>query len=235
MNRVMFLFTLCLIVSVPLAFCQPPGDDRPAVAYSLHGVLRIATSSGKVIRSFKTEPPVSTFSISADAETVVFAPAGPEGYGGQLYVLTTKDGKTHQLSHGPYFNKSRNSDEVYSDPDLAPNGREVVFAVHSHSSGDLVEASGPFATIDVHTGKASVLRPTTQLDITGVAFANDPRWAPDGMRILLNFEDGAELLFFDGQPSQSLAANESVRLEPRTWLVRAAVRCLHHGERSKRC
>jgi hypothetical protein len=142
--------------------------------------------------------------MSADARTVVFAPRGSAGYGGPLYLLDTSDGKTKRLTRGAYFGKAR-PDEVYSDPDLSPDGKQAVFAIHSASKGDAVEASGPFAIVDVLTERVHLLESTMHLPITGVAFANDPHWSPDGSRILLNFEADAALIEPSGSSVRALS------------------------------
>jgi len=57
--------------------------------------------------------------------------------------------------------------------------------------GDLVEASGPLATIDLKSRQFSVLHATVDIDGNGPAFSNEPHWAPSGDRIVFSFEAGA--------------------------------------------
>jgi hypothetical protein len=201
------IFTLAGTVLLCVSACaQEPSDDQPAIAYGNAGTLYIATTSGKTLSVWKPTPPIGTFAFTTDAKQVLFAPLGkyPHDYGGQLYVLTLSTNKVKRLTHGPYYNKSGKSDEVYADPDVAPDDKRAVFAIHE-SSGDLVEASGPFAVITLSTGNVSLAESSLHTDVNGVAFANDPHWSPDGRHILLNYEDGVVLSDPSGKNSQNLS------------------------------
>ena len=152
---------------------RPLDDNRAAVGVSSRGVLSIATASGKVLRTLSPKPPIGNFAISSDGQRVVFSPQGA-GYGGPLYLLSVPSGRTEALVHDHYYSRG----EVYADPDFSPDGDTVVFAVHAQANGDLVEASGPFATVDLRTRSVHVLPATMDIDSGGIAFANEPVWFP---------------------------------------------------------
>jgi hypothetical protein len=126
--------------------------ESPALAYESNGVLHVVTATGHNLQDMRTSLRIGSFAISPDAEAVVFTPLTrkPDVYGGQLFLLRDSS-KLELLTHGPYYNKSRRPAEVYSDPDYAPDGSRVVFSIHSQPTGDLVEASGPFAIIELKT------------------------------------------------------------------------------------
>jgi dipeptidyl aminopeptidase/acylaminoacyl peptidase len=177
------------------------GDNGAAVGYNPGGVLRIATDSGRVLRIVQLTPKIGDFAISPDGSTVVFTPWGTE-YGGPLYIANVAVGKPELLVRRRLFVRG----EVYSEPDFSPDGRQVVFAIHGRAKGDLVEASGPFAVVDLTTRKVHVLPSTMNLDSGGVAFANDPRWSPDGKRLLLNFESDAAVADAKGENLMKLSS-----------------------------
>lgn len=182
---------------------------RPAIAYESHGVLHLATVSGHVLETIKTSPGIGTFAITRNAERILFSSAGKthDSYGGQLYLMNLSKSVTKLVTHGPYYNKKPRPIEVYSDPDFAPDGMRAVFSIHSQPRGDLVEASGPFATIDFKTGAVSVLVSTLHIPDAawGTAFASSAYWSPDGKRILLNFEDGFSITDPDGKTLKNVA------------------------------
>ena len=142
MNFTIRTLTLLIFGSVAL-HAQSSTSNSPAVAYQSRGALFIATSSGHILKSIKTAPAISTFAISRDAPQIVFAPFGKksDSYGGQLYLLVPPKTMAIRLTHGPYYNKSAGSSEVYSNPDFSPDGKQVVFSVHSQSTGDLEPVS----------------------------------------------------------------------------------------------
>jgi hypothetical protein len=180
------------------------------VVYESDGSLFIATPSGRILKTLKTLPKAGTFAISGDKPKIVFAPLGkkPDSYGGQLYLLVPPSTTATRLTHGPYYNKSAGSSEVYSSPDFSPDGERVVFSVHSQSTGDVVEAAGPFATIDLQSGKVTLLPSTLRVpgEAWGTAYADSAYWSPDGSHIVLNFEDGFALTDPSGKPFENLSA-----------------------------
>jgi dipeptidyl aminopeptidase/acylaminoacyl peptidase len=196
-------------------------DNRAAIGYSSGGVLRIATESGRVLRTLEARPPIGDFAISPDGQKVVFSPMASE-YGGPLYLLNVLTGKSELLAEDHYYVRG----EVYSDPDFSPNGNELVFAIHAHAKGDLVEASGPFATMDLRTKRVDVLPATTNIE-GGVAFANDPSWSPDGKRLLLNFESDAAVADATGKTLKRLSAivpdGEGIWLHGLGWIGNTCV------------
>jgi hypothetical protein len=184
-------------------------SERPAVAFVTRGVLHLATISGHILKTIKTAPEIGTFAIAPDAEKILFSSAGKtlNSYGGQLYLMSLSNPVAKLRTHGPYYNKKPRPQEVYSDPDFAPDGTRAVFSIHSQPSGDLVEASGPFATINLRTGAVSVLASTLHVpgEAWGTAFAGNAYWSPDGQRILLNFEDGFSLTDPEGKTLEEVA------------------------------
>jgi hypothetical protein len=96
--------------------------------------------------------------------------------------------------------------EVYADPDFSPDGKCVVFAIHGQASGDLVEASGPLAILDLNTRRVRILKPTMNVDVGGVAYANNPRWSPDGNWILVNFEAAPAMTDVAGTTIEDLSS-----------------------------
>ena len=170
-----FLLIVVLALSIPPVWCQQSGIAKPSVAYSHKGVLYLASESGQVLRAVETKPPVGVFVISPDGQTVVFAPFKPKEYGGRLYRLSLMTGQTELLTHGPYFNKwpGEGGPEVYDDPDFSPDGKRVVFAIHGQATGDIVEASGPLAVMDLGMRKMTLVRSTLTVNGAGqVAYAN---------------------------------------------------------------
>jgi hypothetical protein len=204
---------LVILVLVTQLLClaawpQQINANESVVAYSNGGVLYIADLSGKILRVVKAQHSIGTFAFTPDMKEVLFAPLGkaPHYYGGQLYLLTLSANRVRRLTRGLYYDKRvGQSDEVYSDPDISPDGKRAVFAIHGQSTGDIVEASGPFAIVTLETGKVRVLG--NSLHSAGwFAYANDPHWSPDGRHILLNYEDGTEL--------EDLTNNTAVNLSP---------------------
>lgn len=183
--------------------------EKPAVAFETRQVLYLATVSGHILKTIKTSPAIGTFAIASDAEKILFSSSGKtlNSYGGQLYLVNLPNPVAKLKTHGPYYNKKPRPLEVYSDPDFAPDGTHAVFSIHSQPSGDLVEASGPFATINLTTGAVSVLASTLHVPgaAWGTAFAVNAYWSPDGQQILLNFEDGFLLTDPEGKALKKVA------------------------------
>jgi hypothetical protein len=208
--KYMVLNLALLVFGSVAALAQLPTSNSPAVAYQSGGSLFIATSSGRILKTLKTVPAIGTFAISRDAQQIVFAPLGkkPDSYGGQLYLLVPPKTVATRLTHGPYYNKSARSSEVYSNPDFSPDGKQVVFSIHSQSTGDVVEAAGPFATIDLRSGKIALLDVTLHVpgEAWGTAYADSAYWSPDGSHILLNFEDSFALTDQSGQLFENLSS-----------------------------
>jgi hypothetical protein len=146
------ILTIVLFVLTCHGNLQVKSGESPALAYESNGVLHVVTATGHNLQDMRTSLRIGSFAISPDAEAVVFTPLTrkPDVYGGQLFLLRDSS-KLELLTHGPYYNKSRRPAEVYSDPDYAPDGSRVVFSIHSQPTGDLVEASGPFAIIELKT------------------------------------------------------------------------------------
>lgn len=187
---------------------QVKSGAAPAVAYESNGVVHTATATGHNLQAMTTSLRIGSFAISPDAEAVVFTPLPKKRdlYGGHLFLLRDSS-KPELLTHGPYYNRSRRPAEVYSDPDYAPDGTRVVFSIHSQPAGDLVEASGPFAILELKTKKVTVLPDTLHIrgEAWGVGFASSAFWSPDGRKILLNFEDRSALTDPEGKSLEDLS------------------------------
>jgi hypothetical protein len=209
MNIAKVILALMIFGSIA-SHAQAPPEDNPAVAYVRNGALVIATVFGHTLKTVQTVPRIGTFASSADARNIIFAPLGkqPDSYGGQLYLLRLPKTIATRLTHGPYYNKSATSSEVYSNPDFSPDGKRAVFSVHSQSRGDIVEAAGPFAIIDLESGKITLLAATLHVpgEAWGTAYADSAYWSPDGLHILLNFEDGFALTDLNGKSFENLSA-----------------------------
>jgi hypothetical protein len=201
-------FTIVLFAVTCCGSLQVKSEERPAIAYESDGILHVVTATGHEVRVMRTNLKIGSFAISPDIEKVVFTPLSqkPDLYGGQLFLLNDSS-KPELLTRGPYYNKSRQPAEVYSDPDYAPDGNRVVFSIHSQPAGDLVEASGPFAVLELKTRKVMVLPDTLHVpgEAWGTGFASSAFWSPDGRKILLNFEDGSSLTDPEGKSLEDLS------------------------------
>jgi dipeptidyl aminopeptidase/acylaminoacyl peptidase len=175
-----------------LPFACVNAADLGAAAYTHGQDFYLVAELGHVVSTAHVNVAIGSFAVSPDATTIVFS-SRESKYGGQLYVLDIQSGKAKRLGlAGNYFAKG----EVYSDPDISPDGERVAFAIHGATKGDIVEASGPFAILDLRTEKVTLLRSTMHIDDKNfqfVAFSNEPRWSPDGKRLLLNFESDAAI------------------------------------------
>ena len=193
---------LCIVSVASLLGAEAPPD----VAYSVNGVLFFATRSGAVMRTIRTRLPIRDFTVSPDLERVIFISKDATDWGGPLYLFDAKANTVQLLTAGPYWLKrnTKAAREVYSDPDFSPDGAKVVFAIHTTPSGDLVEASGPLASMNLKTRQVKVLRSTTEFDSVGPAFANHPSWSPDGTHILVSFEIGFSLVPPNGSTIRSI-------------------------------
>jgi len=202
------IFTIILFAVTCHGSSQAKSEERPALVYESDGILHVVTAAGRKLRVVWTNVKIGSFTISPDTEKVVFSPLSqkPDLYGGQLFLLQDSR-KPELLTRGPYYNKSRRPAEVYSDPDYAPDGTRVVFSIHSQPRGDLMEASGPFAILELKTRKVTVLPDTLHVpgEQWGTGFASSAFWSPDGRKILLNFEDGSSLTDPDGKSLEDLS------------------------------
>lgn len=186
----LLLLLLLVFFANSAARSESVRDSGGAVAYSVGGILTIKSASGKTLHVFKTTPPVGTFAISPDGQSIVFAPPGPGPMhnGGQLYLLSIATGKVHRLTRTPVYDKR----EVYSYPDFSPSGKQVVFAVHVQTGtngDDAVMSAGPFAVLNLRSGVVKKLSSTENIEGYGPVYGTRPRWSPDGKKIFLNIED----------------------------------------------
>ncbi len=185
-------------------------EETPVVGYAIKGVLYFASRSGAVVRTIRTRLPIGDFSVSPDLNTVVFVSTDATDWGGPLHLFDSKTNTVQRLTAGPYWLKrnTKEAREVFSDPDLSPDGTSVVFAIHTAPSGDVVEASGPLASMNLRTRQVRVLRSTTDFNGGGPAFANHPIWSPDGTQILVSFEIGFSLVSPNGNTIRSIEPSD---------------------------
>jgi len=119
--------------------------------------------------------------------------------GGPLDLVDLRTQAVSRLLTGPFYfkqlDKEENEVEVYADPRFSPDGKSLVFAVHSNRDGDgndAVMGSGPLAVMDLATRKVRILKSTEKID-QYPCYTNSPRWSPNGKRILFACEDGSLL------------------------------------------
>jgi hypothetical protein len=171
-------------------WAQATAAQQPAVAYSVDGVLYIATESGSVLRTVEIDLPIGDFTISPDLGTVVFSLPHPDATGGPLFILNLSTGALTRMAPDPYFNDATVADvaEFYADPDFSSDGERVVFAAHAQDSGDEVQTSGPLAVLDLKTREITILKDTIGESGLPLGYMHDPHWSPDGKQILANIE-----------------------------------------------
>jgi hypothetical protein len=206
MKRILLLLVVGLFLN-SAARSESLRNSGGAIAYSVEGILTIKSASGRTLHVFKTTPPVGTFAISPDRQSIVFAPLGPGPMhnGGQLYLLSIATGKVHRLTHTQVYDKR----EVYSYPDFSPDGHEVVFAVHVEIGGngdDTVMSAGPFAILNLRSGLVREISSTEDVEGNGPGYGSSPRWSPNGKKLSLNIEDDVFLTNSSGKPLQDASS-----------------------------
>jgi hypothetical protein len=183
-------------------------SNEPVVAFVSGSTLNLATASGQVIQRIDLKHPVAGFAISPNRKKIVVVSPDTE-HGGALILIDLKTGLKRRITHGHFAFRGLNKGEteVYDNPAFSPNGRTVAFAVHGNQPGDGNDAwenSGPLAVFSFDTGKVRVLKSTENIDGNGPCSESDPRWSPDGKRILFNCEDGAFLTDVEGKTLRDL-------------------------------
>jgi hypothetical protein len=191
------LLLTCLCGSLAIA----AQSESVAVAYSSGGVLYLATGAGKILNTIHPKIPIGNFAISPDARTVVFTRSDAKPNGGRLYRLDVATSKVTSLTSGPHYIRG----EVYADPDFSPDGRQIVFAIHSRAEGDRIDAAGPSATMDLATRKVNILMSTRMWGGIEPEYANHPHWSPDGTQLLLNVTGTFALADAAGRHKEELA------------------------------
>jgi len=154
------------------------------------------------IKALHANPPIGQYTASANAKTLVYIPRDAKPNGGPLYRFDLASGKSRRLTSGFAYIKG----EVYADPELSPDGRSVVFAIHSSAKGDHVAAAGPFARMELDTGKITVLDITRMWGGVEPVFGTHPHWSPDGRRILYNVDGTFAIGDADGKTKRELGA-----------------------------
>jgi len=222
MIRILTLLVLVLIWSGS-ACTQPLPDSRGAVAYSIGGTLTIKSASGRTLQTFKTTPPIGTFTISPDGQNVIFTPLGRDSMqnGGPLYLLSVSTGKVTRLIHANVYDEH----EVYAYPDFSPSGDQLVFAIHVQQQGDandLVMSAGPFAVLDLRSGM--IMKLSSVIDKKyGQQYGTSPRWSPNGKQIFLNIEDDFALIDSSGNHLQDTSGWTLDNTLALNWLGNACI------------
>lgn len=140
---------------------------------------------------------------------MVFAPPGTpcEGgglgtNGGPLYEISLSTGHTRRLTASRKHVYAKW--EVYADPDYSPDGTKVITAVHATSCGDAVMASGPIASLDLQTGDLKALPASMDIGGYGPVYGADPRWSPDGKKLVVDLESSADVMDATGKSLQDI-------------------------------
>jgi len=195
------LLFLAVVMPAAAARGQAKAGEQPAVAYAVDGVLHLATESGRVVQTVKTELPIGDFAISPDLGTVVFSLPHPGESGGPFFILNVSTGELERMGPDPYFNDASVAElaEFYADPDFLPGGERVVFATHANAEGSEVQISGPLAILDLQTREIAILRSTVGATGLPLGYMRDPRWSPDGRQVLGNIEGHAFVTDSGGQ------------------------------------
>lgn len=185
-------------------------SDEPVVAFVTESTLSFAASSGKITTKIDLDRPVYNFALSADRKLLVTVSADT-ATGGNLYLLNLQTHAQKKLTNGHLYFKAKDLDkdetEVYDDPQFSPDGRSLVFAIHTDNPGDgndAINDSGPIAVMDLQTRKVRVLKSTENIGSEGLCFANTPMWSLDGRRILFNCENGAFITDVGGTTTRQL-------------------------------
>jgi hypothetical protein len=105
-------------------------------------------------------------------------------------LLSLDTGKSELITKGFSYRPR----EVYSDPEFSPDGNEVLFAIHSSSSGDAVMAAGPFAILSLPSGAVRMLPSTVNIRGYGAAYGGSSRWSPNGREIFVDLDSTGKTL-----------------------------------------
>lgn len=170
------------------------GQDKPVAAYSQANWIYLVRKDGSVVRRVNLGVPVGSFAVSPDGRLIAGIQVTERGYGGPLHLFDTRLNKPRKLRGKPFWGPvSETDDEVYDDPEFAPDGRSMAFAIrHVPRSGsvDAVEAAGPIGLLEFASSRVTILAATLKVSNGWPAFANGPRWSPGGGRLLISFETG---------------------------------------------
>lgn len=177
-----------------LSLAVVTGQERPVAAYSESNWIYLTRKDGSVLRRVHLGVPLSSFAVSPDATLIAGIEMSRHGYGGQIHLFDTRLNRLRSLVGRPFWGPvAESDDELYADPEFAPDGQSIAFAIrHIPRSGsvDLFEAAGPIAVLEFASSRATVLAPTLKVSNGWPAFANGPRWSPGGDKLLISFETG---------------------------------------------
>jgi len=171
-------------------------SQHPEAAFAIGRTLTLVDAAGKVTRQFQFPANTQNFALSPDQSQMVVV-RGHLQNGGPLDLVNLHTQTVSRLLTRPFYFRQldKGEVEVYADPHFSPDGKSVVFAVHSNQPGDgndAIDGSGPLAVMDLATRKVKVLKATEKID-QYPCYTNSPKWSPDGKMILFACEVGAFL------------------------------------------
>lgn len=240
MKLCLSLLLIGLLIFAAMGAESPKRPSWQLATYS-DGAFDLYSIGIKEPRHLRVSHPVGGFSTAPNGQFLVYASKDGRHGMGHVYCLDTNTGKAKKLTSGPLFfrNLPPGESELYSDPEISPDSRSIAFAVHGVSnddSDDAVGLSGPLAVMDFDSGRARVLENTTNIDNQGPCFANTPRWALDGKRILFACEvtggianAGGKGLLRLGEQLRGPAGNEGNAV-PAGWVSEDEILYFWSGE-----
>jgi WD40 repeat protein len=172
-----------------------------AVAYVKNNSLTITARHGEVLDTVLMRPAITDFAVSRDRKSVVVI-SNATSHGGDLELIDLRSKRRTKLLTSPiYFTDlDGQAREVYADPRISPDGKNLVFAIHrsSQDSGsDAIDAAGPLAVLNFDSGDVRVVPSTINVAGKGPCYSNTPMWSPDGSQVVFNCETGAAITSSD--------------------------------------
>jgi hypothetical protein len=167
------------------------------------------------VKSIPAGGPVHSLAVSPRAEklAVVLNPSG--AFGEELRVMLAVGGTQVILKTA----NAASSVDLYAEPDFSPSGDRVVYgiATEKRRQSSVAFEYGPLTVLDVATQSAAAL-PKTSLE--ALQRLSDPRWSPEGDRILANLVGTTSIVNAEGTSLQSLdlATNEAPMVRGLDWL-----------------
>jgi len=237
---------LALLLLLLLPSCGKHEDAPDLAVYTGQGFQLINIES-KNTRFIPCSVPVGSFSIAPNGTFLTFVSREGRSGMGQIYRLDYETSQIRKLTTAAfYFTTNRFPQpevpkrELYSDVEISPDSRSVVFAVHSvadNDGDDLVGLSGPLAIMDLPSSKMRILNSTEKVDGEGPAFANSPRWSNDGKKLLMGFEVSGAIASDTGDTLLWLAQRmpkpfDEVQVSPKSWWSNKEILCVWDSKRS---